>query len=169
MEHQQNKTEWQALLEKFWDGNTTEAEEEQLRHFFQYAEVPAEWEAYKLYFDALHSKPIAPGQSFDDAIMARISDEKNTGYRSFSLYRNLALAASLALLFTLGAYNIWKPTPVIQQLNTISENEAIVAAAFDQTREALFMLSSNMKKGEEQMIHLTKFNQAQQRINTEKP
>jgi L-cysteine desulfidase len=79
------------------------------------------------------------------------------------------LAASLALLFTLGAYNIWKPTPVIQQLNTISENEAIVAAAFDQTREALFMLSSNMKKGEEQMIHLTKFNQAQQRINTEKP
>lgn len=165
----QNKAEITALLEKFWNAETTESEELQIRNFFRYGSVPPEFEAFRHYFEAMDGMPVSGGKGLEFAIMAKINQGKKPGKFPVKLFRNLSIAASFALLFATGFYYIWKPEPVILQVQNISENEEIVQAAFQQTQQALFMLSDNITKGEQQMIHLTKFNQAQQRINTEKP
>ena len=52
----------EALLDKFMDGQTTVEEEAQLADYFRSADVPAEWEDYRVmfdYFDSGMTQPVA--------------------------------------------------------------------------------------------------------------
>ncbi len=168
MAYQQINRDWDDLLERFWEGETNEVEEQELKDFFLFGQVPEQLLPYSVYFRSMDASPKTLDQDFDQEMMRRIYNQKRGSFKVINLYRSLAVAASLAALFAIGSLLIWRPTPAQQSLTTICENDKIVNEAFQQTKQALFMLSNNMEKGESQIRQLSKFDKTHQRINATK-
>ncbi len=168
MAYQQINRDWDDILERFWEGETNEVEEQELKDFFHFGQVPEHLLPYSIYFKSMDASPKTLDQDFDQEMMRRISNQKGGSAKVFNLYRSLAVAAGLTILFAVGSVLIWKPSPAQESLKAICNNDKIVNEAFEQTKQALFMLSNNMEKGESQMLQLTKFDQTHQRINASK-
>jgi hypothetical protein len=103
----------EALLEKYWEGETTLAEERQLKAFFKQAEIPAHLQLFQSqfrFFDEASQEKAPDKQAFeqnlDDSILAAFPAPKvvkmptQTPTSSRSLYSRwvVGVAASVALL-----------------------------------------------------------------------
>ncbi|MCU0447183.1 MAG: HEAT repeat domain-containing protein [Microscillaceae bacterium] len=103
----------EALLEKYWEGETTLAEERQLKAFFNQAEVPAHLHIFQSQFrffgEASQEKTLdnqAFEQNLDDSILAvfpapqvvKMTPQKPAHSRSMYSRWAMGVAASVALL-----------------------------------------------------------------------
>ena len=93
----------EQLLERYWEGETTQQEEAILRTFFSQEDVPANLMKYKSFFDCgLQEETL--GDDFDARILDSIGQEEPKA-RIFSLSRLKPLfkaAAVVAILLTIG-------------------------------------------------------------------
>ena len=121
-----------ALLEKYFEGNTTIQEENQINKYFSSSNVTLNLQHYKPLF-----------QCFNEQKM--VSYEKNINVKSNYKIFWMAFAASIALIFGLGTFLY-----INNNSNTASNDLGSYESpevAFQETQKALQMLSNNVNVG----------------------
>lgn len=112
-----------SLLEKFLEGQSTEAEEQTLSEYFDSADdVPAEWVAYQELFRSFTTDAYDFGNEEIDAMLAPTPSKKGI---VMSLLRWSAVACAIIAVLT-GAWLYYKdiaPSPTISQKPVITQNE----------------------------------------------
>lgn len=154
--------EIEELLVRYYDGETNEAEEKELKEFFAQADVPAHLLAEKRLFMQLDSQPEPETPEGLESKLSGLIDEWDTHERRTTKIKKHtriihlqwvgSIAASLLILFSVGMY-LYKPyTPPTPQDTCSSPTEAYAEA-----QKALFMFSSALNKGVQQMetVHET--------------
>ena len=154
--------EIEELLVRYYDGETNEAEEKELKEFFAQADVPAHLLAEKRLFMQLASHPEPETPEGLESKLSGLIDEWDTHERRTTKIKKHtriihlqwvgSIAASLLILFSVGMY-LYKPyTPPTPQDTCSSPTEAYAEA-----QKALFMFSSALNKGVQQMetVHET--------------
>lgn len=169
------------LLVRYYDGETTDAEERELKRFFSEEEIPAHLLAEKELFLQMSVQP-APElpEGLEDRLIHQVDEwdsqekraikwEKHT--RNIRMQWVGSIAASLLILFSVGLY-IYKPSasPILQDTCATPEE------AYIEAQKALLLFSSTLNSGMEQVETAQKTTQRMQetvnqqlnRINTSK-
>lgn len=112
-----------SLLEKFLEGQSTEAEEQTLSEYFDSADdAPAEWVAYQELFRSFTTDAYDFGNEEIDAMLAPTPSKKGI---VMSLLRWSAVACAIIAVLA-GAWLYYKdiaPSPTISQKPVITQNE----------------------------------------------
>lgn len=112
-----------SLLEKFLEGESTEAEEQTLSEYFDSADdVPAEWAAYQELFRSFTTNAYDFNDEEIDAMLAPTPSKKGI---VVSLLRWSAVACAIIAVLA-GAWLYYKdiaPSPTISQKPVITQNE----------------------------------------------
>ena len=151
----------EILLEKYFEAETSIAEEQELKDYFNSSDVAPLLEQYKPLFDyALQAKQVqfsfAPF-GFQSQVQATIP--LNTIKHKSAVWFSVAASVVVLLgigLFTFNHYNQQKS----KDYGTYSDPEI----AFRETQKALAMISKCVNKGIGSMNYLNEFEQSKNRI-----
>ncbi|MFN3754293.1 hypothetical protein [Flavobacterium sp.] len=140
----------EKLLEKYFEAETSIAEEKELKDYFASSDVTQHLEQYKPIFGYATQ---AKQEQFTATIPLK------TNKRSSVVW--LSVAASVAVflsvgLFTFNHYN----HPVSEDLGTYDDPEV----AFRETQKALALISRSVNKGIESMEYLNEYEQSKNKI-----
>ena len=169
----------EKLLVRYYDGETTEAEEKELKRFFTEQEVPTHLLAEKELFlqMTLQAEPEVPEML--ESKLSHLIDEWDTQEkRTIKVKKHTriirmqwigSVAASLLILFSIGMY-MYKP----EMSPTPQDTCATPEEAYAEAQKALLMFSSTIDKGVRQVETVQKttekiqenVNQQLNRINT---
>ncbi len=155
------------LIKKYFDGETSLEEEAQLQAYFTGDEVDESLQQYAPLFQFLKTeRQQTLNSDFDRRLLANLQAEGKTAKirtlrnRRFAITPNrqfirplLRIAAAIVVLF--GAFLLVKPrfAPEKQQAIDWSKYEIKdPELAYEQTKEALKLLSSKLKKGSEKAV-----------------
>lgn len=143
----------EELIEKYFQGETTLAEEKQLKQYFSTETVATHLEHYKPLFNYL-----AIGK--EEQFKKELSFNQKTRFsRAW-----IAIAASLIFFGGLFAYLNYKPSfapdQVVSDLGTFDTPEE----AFEETQKALALLSENVNEGVESIAYLNEYEKSKQLI-----
>lgn len=132
----------QNLIEKFYAGETTEHEEDQLRAYFDLADSSKNLSAEKEYFMAMTSfKSEKLDDSFDQKLFDKIESEKPVKINRIWDYSLSGIAATIVIFLV-----VWFGTDLLKPqevYGTINDPHL----AFMETQKALEEVSVKMKKG----------------------
>lgn len=133
-----------SLLEKYWEGESTLEEEQQLREYFKQKTVAPEFEQYRNLFNYFGNQK---NVSMDGDIKLEQPEEFLPKRKSTNVVSMIwKVAAAIALL--VGAYTIYnnvntiQPKAIVWEDTYDSEEEALAKA-----KEVLLLVSRKMKKG----------------------
>lgn len=162
--------EIKELLDKYWDGNTTIEEEEHLKKYFSEEETPDHLEGVATLFRTFNAdrKFKTLDDSFDEKLFQAIENSKRKKPNKYWLQ----VAASVLLL--IGATFVTKsllPNDVSKnsaQVEVVEDTYQDPQLAFEQTKEALLLISAMMERGATQVEKLEKFHEAQVIIKPER-
>ncbi len=140
------------ILEKYFQGETSIAEENQLKEYFSSSDVAQHLEQYKPIF----------------GYFSQVKQQKSTQEIPLKTKkRNVAwisIAASVVVLLGIGTYYFAgeKTTPVVAQseLGTYDDPEEALAA----TQKALALLSNNVNVGIESVQYIGEYEQSKSKI-----
>jgi hypothetical protein len=153
----------QRLLEKYYEGLTSEAEEQVLLDYLLSEDLPAEFEADREVLCSLlrMSEEHKPSPGFEQVIISKISSDGKSARRGYikQLYWSLSgiaatLIAALSIWFLAGNAN--------EPADTFSSPEL----AYAETVRALHMLSSEMNRGTSALSGLESINRAADEMST---
>jgi hypothetical protein len=102
-----NEEELKRLIEKYYNGNSTEDEESILKDYFRRGNIPEGYEAEKLIFSYYNESSEIPEPSidFEARIMAGIdASGRNNGFRKIKRYLLPVLSAAAGLLILVASY-----------------------------------------------------------------
>ena len=140
-----NKIE--ILVEKHLAAETTLAEENSLRAYFETNDVPPHLQKYKalfLYYKIAKNEE-APNREFQ------------TPKRSF---RWISVAASAAILLSIGTFAYFNTEQYNESLGSFTDPEI----AFQETQQALDLLSGKVNQGIETVEYVEEYDAAKDRI-----
>ena len=129
----------EALLERYYDAQTSEAEEQRLKDFFLHEEVPAHLQAEKEMFLQLQVSAVPEGL---EERLSQSIDRWGKKHRTLRLQWIGSIAASLLLLFGAGWYLQEPPR---------KDTCATPEEAYAEAQKALVMFSTALNKGMRQM------------------
>ncbi|PKA83948.1 hypothetical protein ATE92_2117 [Ulvibacter sp. MAR_2010_11] len=129
----------EVLLETYFEGNTTLAEEASLREYFTGDKVAPHLAMYKPLFIGLQKAQTEVSDK-------EIDLPENTTQSNKWWY---GIAALLVVGVTVGGFLFSQPQ--------LSQEEKEALAAFDKTKETLLLLSSSLNKGAEELAYLEEF------------
>jgi hypothetical protein len=135
------------LLEKYFDGETSIAEENELKVYFSSEDVAQHLEQYKAMFGYFKS---AKEQEFAQKIPLQTTKQKVAW---------LSIAASIVVLlgmFTFYNYNLNQS----QDLGTYDDPQK----AFEETQKALNLLSKNVNVGVQSMEYVNEYQESKELI-----
>ena len=144
----------EALLERYYDAQTSEAEEQRLKDFFLHEEVPVHLQAEKEMFLQLQVSAVPEG--IEERLSQSI-DRWGKKQRTLRLQWIGSIAASLLLLFGAGWY--LQDTPRKDTCATPEE-------AYIEAQRALVMFSTALNKGMKQMDALHETTERMEKIFT---
>ena len=144
----------EALLERYYDAQTSEAEEQRLKDFFLHEEVPAHLQAEKEMFLQLQATDVPEGL---EERLSHSIDRWDKKHRTLRLQWIGSIAASLLLLFGAGWY--LQDTPRKDTCATPEE-------AYIEAQKALVMFSTALNKGMKQMDALHETTERVEKIFT---
>ena len=144
----------EALLERYYDAQTSEAEEQRLKDFFLHEEVPAHLQAEKEMFLQLQATDVPEGL---EERLSQSIDRWGKKHRTLRLQWIGSIAASLLLLFGAGWY--LQDTPRKDTCATPEE-------AYIEAQRALVMFSTALNKGMKQMDALHETTERMEKIFT---
>lgn len=156
--------DWEALIERFWNGDASLEEEHELKMRCKYEEVPEKWQDLAAYFETIddEQEELLLGSDFDGKILGMLEDEAPS--KVFSLRKwVLPIAAAAAILCIVFMMPGSTPESAAQQ-----PTKQEVQNAYKQTQEALFLISSKMNRGKSHARSLKKFNKAKRRLKNKK-
>ena len=102
-----NEEVLKRLVEKYYNGESTEEEERSLRDFFTKNDIPEGYEAEKIIFSYYSDSALVPEPSigFEARILAGIdASEKNRGIRQMKKYLLPVFSVAAGLLILVGSY-----------------------------------------------------------------
>jgi hypothetical protein len=140
----------ERLLEKYFEAETTIAEEKELKDYFTSPDVAQHLEQYKPIFGYATQ---AKQEHYTATIPLNIEKRKSVVWLSVAASVAVLLSVSL---FTFNHYNQPKP----QDLGTINNPEV----AFKETQKALAMISEHVNKGIGSMSYLKEYEQSKNKI-----
>ena len=129
----------EALLERYYDAQTSEAEEQRLKDFFLHEEVPVHLQAEKEMFLQLQASGVPEGL---EERLSQSIDRWGKKHRTLRLQWIGSIAASLLLLFGAGWYLQEPPR---------KDTCATPEEAYAEAQKALVMFSTALNKGMRQM------------------
>lgn len=135
------------LLEAYFEGQTTLEEEKQLQNYFNNEKVADNLLQYKPIFAGLEFARQEKSNREFQMPSAKPRKIKNWWY---------SVAAMLILAVGVGGFYYSQPH------YTLEEKEAL--AAFEKSKEALFLLSENLNKGTEKLTYVGQFEETKDRI-----
>ncbi|MBG6185919.1 hypothetical protein [Flavobacterium sp. CAN_S2] len=148
----------EALLEKYFDGETSIAEENELQDYFSTQQVAPHLEKYIAIFNHF---AVAKEQQFEQEIPGlQIQKDESRNHK-----RNLAwisIAASVVVLMGIGTYVFYNSEPVnnSKDLGTYDDPEV----AFKETQKALSLLSKNVNVGIESVKYVEEYQIAKNKV-----
>lgn len=151
----------EKLLEKYFEAETTIAEEKELKDYFASSDVAQHLDQYKPIFGyATQAKQeqfsFAPF-GFEPRASATIP--LNTKKRKSVVW--LSIAASVAVLLSVGLFTFnHYNQPVSEDLGTYDDPEV----AFRETQKALALISKSVNKGIESMEYLNEYEQSKNKV-----
>ena len=151
------------ILEKYYNGETSLEEENQLKEFFSKADVPEEFHQEKIMFDhyAHNFENEKLGDDFDDKVLKKIKQPVKLEDRRKSLQRILNIAAVILAvvgIFVIQKYYDFNQTPQKQY----SQKQI---ADMNLTVEVLLKASNYMNKANSELNKLETVNKAFKEIN----
>lgn len=144
----------EALLERYYDAQTSEAEEKQLKDFFFHEEVPAHLQAEKEMFLQLQATDVPEGL---EERLSQSIDRWGKKHRTLRLQWIGSIAASLLLLFGAGWYLQEPPR---------KDTCATPEEAYMEAQKALVLFSTALNKGMKQMDVLQETTERMEKIFT---
>jgi hypothetical protein len=140
----------EKLVEKYFEAETTIAEEKELKDYFASPDVAQHLEQYKPIFGyAVHAKQ----EQFNATVPLKANKRNRVVWLSVAASATVFLGVGL---FTLNTYNQSKS----DDLGTYDDPEV----AFRETQKALAMISKSVNKGIGSMNYLSEFEQSKNRI-----
>lgn len=140
MELDRKENRIELLLEKYFEGETSIAEENELKLYFSSADVAQHLEQYKAMFGYFSS---AKEQKFEQQIPLKSKTQKVAW---------LSIAASIVIL--LGMFTFYnRGINQSEDLGTYNDPEK----AFEETQKALNLLSKNVNVGIESMQYVKEY------------
>ena len=153
----------EALLQKYWNCETTLEEEQQLRQYFRDEAIPEQWKetaAMFRYFEENKKKSLND-VAFDSHVMATVQTPKRGKMVKF-FYNTMRIAAGVTVLLTATWFirnEVRKTTPQ-EMVDTYDDPKL----AFEETKKALLMISKSFGTAETQTKKINMFNEAQEEI-----
>ena len=144
----------EALLERYYDAQTSEAEEQRLKDFFLHEEVPAHLQAEKEMFLQLQATDVPKGL---EERLSQSIDRWGKKHRTLRLQWIGSIAASLLLLFGAGWYLQEPPR---------KDTCATPEEAYMEAQKALVLFSTALNKGMKQMDVLQETTERVEKIFT---
>jgi hypothetical protein len=148
----------EALLEKYFEGETSISEEKELQDYFSMQQVAPHLEKYTALFNHF---AVAKEQLFEQEIpVLQIQKDESRNHK-----RNLAwisIAASVVVLMGIGTYVFYNSEPVnnSKDLGTYDDPEV----AFKETQKALSLLSKNVNVGIESVKYVEEYQIAKNKV-----
>ncbi len=137
----------EKLLEAYFEGNTSLAEEITLRAYFKGNRVDASVQMYQALFAGLE---IAGNEVSQRDIKMPV---KSSNFQNNWWY---GIAASVIVVLTVGG--------MLFSNTSISQKEKEALMALNESKEALLFLSENLNKGTEQLALVNQFTETKNRI-----
>lgn len=127
------------LLDKYWEGDTSLQEEEELRYFYNHCrQIPEELAGYReLFIYQKEERQIRLGSDFDRKILASVCNKQSVGWRKW-----FQVAAVLLLL--LGGSQLFIGINETQKDTCQTPEQALT-----EVRQALNFVSSRMNRGQQ--------------------
>ena len=144
----------EALLERYYDAQTSEAEEQRLKDFFLHEEVPIHLQTEKEMFLQLQATDVPEGL---EERLSKSIDRWGKKHRTLRLQWIGSIAASLLLLFGAGWYLQEPPR---------KDTCATPEEAYAEAQKALVMFSTALNKGMKQMDALHETTERVEKIFT---
>lgn len=140
----------ERLLEKYFDGETSTSEENELRTYFSSSDVAQHLEQYKPLFGYFAT---AKEQQFEQQIPLKTNKRK---------VASISIAASVVVLLGAGtfAYFNYHQPKQNQDLGTYDNPEI----AFRETQKALELLSSNVNVGVESVQYINEYEATRDKV-----
>lgn len=135
----------EILLEKYFEGRTSIADENNLKNYFSSSDVAPHLEKYKEVFSCFVS---AKKQSYEHDIPLKTKKRRVAW---------LSIAATIVFLFGVYIFNVNNKQ---QELDTFDDPKV----AFRETQKALFMLSENVNIGIKSVKHIEEYQKSKELI-----
>jgi hypothetical protein len=158
----------QEILSRYWSGDTTLEEEQQLRMYFTNAEIPdhlKETAALFRYFNENKKKSLSD-VAFDRIVVEKIHSPVKKGKVVGLFYNAARIAAGVAVVMVATWFvrtEIRKTTP--QEVVDTYDDPKL---AFEETKKALMMISKSFGTAQTQAKKINMFNEAQEEIQRKK-
>lgn len=151
-----NFKEIEDLLEKYFDGKTTLAEEKQLREYFNTEEIPPHLAVHADLFRyfAIAGKEEITDPEFEEKFLSSISETPVIPL--YSRKKRLAYIMGIAagVLLLVGLFFTFREE-IFRK--SASDTYSDPALAYAEARKALLMVSVNLNTGLDRMQHLSNF------------
>ena len=155
------------LAEKYWWGNCTDREEQELRAALGYNGVPPGLEplaSYLRYQEAERTDTVL-GEDFDRDILQKIAPAHRRKTRP--LYYRIAAAIALILGVSIGIQQ-WSSKSPHLPVSEFADTYQDPNEAYHEVKKALMMVSTNMNQGMEKASMIGKFHQAHNELKQKK-
>ena len=129
-----------ALLEKYWQAETTVEEERILAEYFRSPDVPPEWESHRELFSFFSQEAqVKPGEYLEERIMQHIHPRRHLAW----------WAAAAVIILLLGLIPLLQPERVHvgQKTYALADTYDDPQQALAAVQKALFTVSKKMNKG----------------------
>jgi hypothetical protein len=152
--------EIRKLLEKYYEGSTTLKEEKLLADFFSRERLPDEFLAESALFQAFSASRSEEvlDETFDSEMLGLLQHNgSRNDERKSVLYYLSAIAAGF--VFLVGSYFFLTRDggPIEREFNSETFVVQDPAAAYEETRKALYLVSTVLNKGTRELSSISKF------------
>ena len=164
-------TKIEALLERYWEGETTVGEERELKAFFAQEEIPEHLRVYAPLFQYLDGQQAKTTPDIEARPYLKVNHTgtKKKGekpVRMVSWLTQVAKIAAVGVVLAVATYLVRE-----EYLNSKQQVQPVVAdtfedpqKAFEETKKALMLISKNFGKGRKQMQKLGVLHEAQRKV-----
>ncbi len=143
----------EEILEKYFDAETTNAEELELKSYFSSDNVAPHLESYKSMFGFYANAK----NETSEKELTTLPTAKRKNVSSW-----LSIAASVVIMLGIGTFVYYNGSDSANDLGTYDDPEIALA----QTQKALSLLSSNVNKGMESVDYIGQYDQAKDKVFT---
>ncbi len=159
----------QVLEEKYWKGETSLAEEQELKRYVRDNGEDVSKSLADVFSAASKSDEPTLGRDFDDAFWDAVSGNSGGRSRNFQSFHFMRYAATgiIILGLSIGFYAVidWeeKPSETVV-LSTADDTFADPEKAFEETKRALFFASQKLNQGVQPVSEIKRFHHSQMSI-----
>jgi len=145
------------LLEKYWEGNTSLQEEQQLKDYFKSDQVAPAHQVYRGLFHSFELEKSIEVDGFDAFAKVKTTQHHNKRFNR-KTWTGIAVAASVSIMVALGS-GYYESAPS-EDLGTYESPEE----AYEATVAALQLVSNKFNKGTENLQPVTQITKQTEQV-----